>query len=435
MNSPGYVARDRLEGELQLPGDKSLSHRALLFAALAGGETVLEGLNPGADVASTAAALRALGVSVRRGPAAWHVASPGPAAFVRPRGPIDCGNSGTTLRLLAGVLAALPFETRLTGDASLSGRPMGRIADPLMRMGASVTGRSAAGGLTAPLVIRGAKLRGMRYASPVASAQVKSAVLLAALVGGVSVTVTEPHRSRDHTERMLRASGVGVTRVTGGVRLAAASLPRLRPPRGRVPGDPSAGAFFAAAAAALPGSDLVLRDVALNATRLGFYRALERMGAKVDATRLRTWCGEPAGDLRVRAGRLRGISLRPAAVPAMLDEIPVLAVLAAGAAQGATRIRGAGELRVKESDRLAALAEGLRRLGAEVRERPEGLDLVGGALHGGRVDARGDHRIAMAFRIAGLMAAGRVRIDGAAAMRISHPAFDRDLARLTGKRA
>ncbi len=422
--------RPRVEGELELPGDKSLSHRALVLAAIAGGETLLEGLNPGADVASTAAVLRALGVRVRREPAGWRVASAGVAGFRRPRAVLDCGNSGTTLRLLAGVLAACPFEARLTGDASLRRRPMDRVAAPLRRLGASVRGRRAEGRLTAPLAVRGGRLRGGRWASPVASAQVKSAVLLAGLCGGVPVTVTEPHRSRDHTERMLRALGARVRRTPGGVRLEGVGPRGLRAPSGRVPGDPSAGAFFAAAAGALPGSDLRLRDVALNPTRLGFYRALARMGARVEAVRRRTWCGEPAGDLRIRPGRLRGIALGAAAVPALLDEIPVLAVLAAGAAAGRTRIRGAAELRVKETDRIAAMAEGLAALGATVHELPDGLDLRGGRLRGGRVDARDDHRVAMAFRIAALLADGPVRVAGARAMRISHPGFDRDLARL-----
>jgi 3-phosphoshikimate 1-carboxyvinyltransferase len=417
-----------LEGAIALPGDKSLSHRALLLAALAGGETDLEGLNPGEDVESTADALRALGVEVRRRGDRWRVAGEGPRGFRRPRAAIDCGNSGTTMRLLAGILAACPFEARLVGDASLSRRPMERIAEPLRRMGARVEGRRAAGTLVPPLRIRGGALRAIRFRSPLASAQVKSAVLLAACAAGVGAEVTEPARSRDHTERMLRALGARVERVPGGVRLAPRS--RIAAPTGRVPGDPSAGAFFAAAAAALAGSDVVLRDVARNPTRLGFYRALARMGARVRAGRARRWCGEPAGDVRVRAGKLRGITVVPASIPALLDEIPVLAVLAAGAARGATSIRGAGELRVKESDRLAALAEGLARLGADVLERADGLRIRGGRLRQGTVDARGDHRIAMAFRVAGLLARGTVRVRGAHAAAISHPGFDRDLRRL-----
>jgi len=420
--------RRRIAGTLAPPGDKSLSHRALLLAAIAGGETELDGLNPGADVAATARALRALGVDVRRRAGRWRVAGGGARALRRPRATIDCANSGTTMRLLAGIAAACPFETRLAGDASLSRRPMGRIAEPLIAMGARVGARRAGDALVPPLRVRGGGLRAIRWTSPVASAQVKSAVLLAALAAGVGATVTEPRRSRDHTERMLRALGARIERVPGGVRLRGRA--RLRAPDGRVPGDPSAGAFFAALAAALPGSDLVLEDVALNATRLGFYRALARMGARVDVVPRRRWCGEPAGDLRVRPGTLRGIDVGATAVPSLLDEIPVLAVLAAGAAGGRTRIRGAAELRVKESDRLAALADGLARLGADVAERPDGLVVAGGRLHGGTIDARGDHRIAMAFRVADVLADGAVRVRGAGAARVSHPGFEDDLRRL-----
>lgn len=418
----------RIVGAIDLPGDKSLSHRALLLAAIAGGATELTGLNPGADVASTAAALRRLGVDVRHRGERWRVTSPGVAGFRRPRAAIDCGNSGTTMRLLAGVLAACPFPSRLVGDASLSRRPMGRIAEPLRRMGARVDGRRAGGTIVAPLRIRGGGLRSIRHRSAVASAQVKSAVLLAGCAAGVGVVVTEPARSRDHTERMLRALGAGVERVPRGVRLRAPV--HLEPPSGHLPGDPSAGAFFAAAAAALPGSRLVLRDVSLNPTRLGLYRALARMGARIGHRRGRRWCGEPAGELHVRAGHLRGITLGGAAVPSLLDEIPVLCVLAAGAAHGVTRVRGAGELRVKESDRIAALAEGLARLGADVEELSDGLVIRGGRLHGGTVDAHGDHRIAMAFRIAGLLASGPVRVRGASAVGISHPDFEHDLRAL-----
>ncbi|MEZ5065130.1 MAG: 3-phosphoshikimate 1-carboxyvinyltransferase [bacterium] len=427
------MARPGIVGRLVPPGDKSLSHRALILAAIAGGETELTGLNPGADVESTADALRHLGTRIETDGEVWRVTGPGAAGFSRPRVALDCGNSGTTLRLLAGVLAGCPFETTLRGDESLSRRPMARVVEPLRALGASVAGRDEGGRLVAPLRIRGGSLRPGRHESAVASAQVKSAVLLAGLVGGVAVEVTEPMRSRDHTERMLRALGArieieGLTVRCGGGSIAA--------PRGRVPGDPSAAAFFAAAAAALPRSDLVIEGVSLNPGRLGFYRAIARMGARVEWTREARWCGEPVGRIRVRSGKLAGIRVTARAVPAMIDEIPVLAVLAAGAAKGETRIRGASELRVKESDRLAGLAAGLGNLGGRVEELSDGLVIRGGALHGGGVDALGDHRLAMAFRIAGLLASGAVRVRGADAMRISHPAFDRDLRRLlTGARA
>jgi 3-phosphoshikimate 1-carboxyvinyltransferase len=296
-------------------------------------------------------------------------------------------------------------------------------------MGGRVIGRGGEGGIVAPLRIRGGTLRPIVHRGRVASAQVKSAVLLAALVAGVRAEVVEPQRSRDHTERMLAALGARARRTRSGARLVPGG--KLRAPAGRVPGDPSAGAFFAAAAAALPGSDLRLLDVALNPTRLGFYRALERMGARVERRVARVWCGEPVGSLRIRAGDLRGVTVARSSVPGLLDEIPALAVLAAGAARGVTRIRGAEELRVKESDRIAALAEGLGRLGADVRELADGLVVRGGRLGGGTVDAHDDHRIAMAFRVAGLLADGVVRVRGAASVRISHPGFARDLARVT----
>jgi 3-phosphoshikimate 1-carboxyvinyltransferase len=423
----------RLSGRFSPPGDKSLSHRALLFAALAGGETELTDLNPGADVQSTADALRALGVEVARRGRHWRVRSDGFASLRRPRAGIDCGNSGTTMRLLAGVLAGCPFASRLTGDDSLSARPMGRIVRPLLGMGADIDGRESRGRVLPPLRIRGGDLRALHHRSRVASAQVKSAVLLAGLVGGVSVVATEPHRSRDHTERMLRAMGARLRRVKGGARLDPGG--ELRPPDGRVPGDPSAGAFFAAAAAALPGSDLTLAGICLNPTRLGFYRALARMGARTDRVVTGTWWGEPVGDLRIRAAPLEGIRIAGSSVPALLDEIPVLAVLAAGAARGRTTISGAAELRVKETDRLAAVADGLTALGARVTERPDGLRIEGGELRGGTVDSRGDHRIAMAFRVARLLSPGRLRVRGSEATRVSHPSFERDLRRLLAGRA
>lgn len=420
----------KFRGAWKPPGDKSLSHRALIFAALAEGRSELRGLNRGADVESTAQALRDLGVKIARRGDRWFVESEGARALRRPAQPIDCGNSGTTMRLLAGVLAACPFESVLVGDESLHQRPMGRIAAPLRAMGARIQGKKlgARGEITAPLVIRGGRLHAAAMETRVASAQVKSAILLAAWTAGVRVEVVEPQRSRDHTERMLRALGAKVR--MRGRRILFEEAAGIGPPAGTVPGDPSAAAFFAAAAAASPGSRLVLEDVLLNPTRLGFYRLLARMGARVGQRRRRIWCGEPAGDLVVHGGRLRAFRIGARAVPALVDEIPVLAILAAAACRGRSLIRGAEELRVKESDRLRALANGLRALSAKVEEFPDGLAIEGGKLHGGRVDAERDHRIAMAFRIAALFTSGPVVIEGAGSSRISHPGFARDLARL-----
>lgn len=422
--------RISLVGRLEPPGDKSLSHRALLFAAIAGGRVELSRLNPGEDVASTARALGTLGVRARRVGVRWIVDGHGADSFRAPRRAIDCGNSGTTMRLLAGVVAACPFRTTLVGDASLSRRPMIRVARPLRKMGAVVEGKKKprSDELFAPLVIRGGTLRAIRWVSEVASAQVKSAVLLAGLVAGVRVEVTEPEKSRDHTERMMKALGARVKRRGRSASFEPGGV--LRAPSGLVPGDPSAAAFFAAAAAALPGSDLFLDDVLLNPTRLGFFRLLHRIGGRVDIRRVRTWCGEHSGTIRVRPGRLRAFRLKARDIPALVDEIPVLAVLAAGACRGKSIITGAAELRVKESDRIAALAKGLSALGGAVRELPDGLEIEGGRLVGGRVDAEGDHRLAMAWRIAGLLADGRVVVSGASSARVSHPSFSRDLARL-----
>ncbi len=392
-------------------------------------------MNEGDDVAATARALRTLGVRVQRRGEAWVVEGKGAGSFRAPQKPIDCANSGTTMRLLAGVLAACPFASTLVGDASLSRRPMARVAEPLARMGARVSGVRArgAGGVTAPLRVRGGPLRASRHLLAVSSAQVKSAILLAAWIGRVPASVTEPQRSRDHTERMLRALGAQVRARGRTVTLRPRGT--LAAPQGEIPGDPSAAAFLAAAAAALPGSDLRIEDCLLNPTRLGFFRLLARMGARIDVERSRTWCGEPAGTIRVRPGRLRAFRITKASVPSLVDEIPVLAVLAAGACRGRSRVRGAEELRVKESDRIAALAEGLERVGAQVRETPDGLDIEGGTLRGGRVEARGDHRIAMAFRIAGLLARDPITVRGAGTARVSHPGFARDLERLLRTRA
>jgi 3-phosphoshikimate 1-carboxyvinyltransferase len=398
------------------------------LAALAGGSTELVGLNPGADVEATARVLRCLGVVIERRGAYWRLSGPGPQGWRRPQMPLDCGNAGTTMRLMAGVLAGVGIPAELTGDASLSARPMGRIVEPLRAMGARISGRRHGGLILPPLRLRGGRLRPLHHVQAVASAQVKSALLLAGWLAGVEVEVFEPCLSRDHTERMLRALGIRVRRLRGGVGVRVGDV--LRPPSGKIPADPSAAAFFAAAAAGLRGSDLTLAGVCLNRTRLGFYDVLARMGARIEKRRTGTWCGEPVGELRVRAGGLKGVLVSPRSVPRLLDEIPVLSVLAAGAACGVTRITGAGELRVKECDRLAAVAAGLGGLGIDVTELPDGLVIRGAHLRGGLVDACGDHRIEMAFRVADLLSEARVRVRGGSVARISHPGFARDLKRL-----
>jgi len=423
----------RLEGTIVVPGDKSISHRAILFAALAEGDSLLEGLADGADVASTLAAVRALGVEVATGEDA-AARSGAPAARVRgagldglrePSGPIDCGNSGTTMRLLAGILAGQPFETVLTGDGSLRRRPMRRVAGPLQAMGATVeTSRSG----TAPLKIRGRRpLRAIVHRPEVASAQIKSCVLLAGLFAAEPTTIEEPARTRDHSERLLAAMGASIDVEPAG----DGWLVRIEPPArlaglsGRVPGDVSSAAYWVAAAALLPGSRLQLPGLGLNPTRTAFLDVLRGWGAGIEIEPAGDWHGEPVGVIRVvgRAEPLTGGNIDPAMVAGLIDELPLLAALGPATADG-VEIRGAAELRVKESDRIAATAAALRGLGVEVDEFPDGLAVRGGQrLEGGTIDASGDHRIALALAAVGLAAAGPVIIAGAEAMAVSYPGF------------
>ena len=423
----------RITGEVRVTGDKSLSHRARMLGALAHGESFLQDLSPGADVQSTARCLRALGVSID-----FHSegnGSEGPTARVRgvglsglspPESPLDAGNSGTTMRLLAGVLAGQPFESVLTGDASLRRRPMGRIVEPLSRMGASIESERG----RAPLRIRGGRLKGIRYELPVPSAQVKSCVLLAGLFADGETTVVEPVPTRDHTERLLRQQGATIER--SGRTIALRPGAALRPLALRVPGDPSSAAFWVAAATLLPGSRLLIRGVDLNPTRTGFLAALQRMGACVSRQNVREEAGEPVGDLVVRgAESLQAIEVGGEELPALIDEVPLLAVVATQA-EGTTVIRDAGELRVKETDRLRAVARNLGRMGAEVEELPDGLLIPGPQpLRGARLPSYGDHRIAMAFAIAGLCASGETVIEGAEWADISYPGFFEVLDRLS----
>ena len=410
-----------VRGRLHVPGDKSISHRYAILAALADGTSRITGYAPGADCQTTLDCLRALGVDVARtpddaGPSLVVVGGLGIGGLAPPAAPIDAGNSGTTLRLLAGVLAAHPFETTVTGDASLRCRPMGRIVEPLERMGARVE----TDGGRPPITIHGGALRGIDHAPPVASAQVKSAVLLAGLHASGTTRVEELAFTRDHTERALRSFGVDVdldgrtVAVRGGQRLRALDL--------RVPGDLSSAAFWAAAAAALPGSDVEIAGVGLNTTRSAFLETLRRAGALVEVTTDATWNGEPVGTVRVRHGRRGLITITPDEVPSLIDELPVLAALAAHG--GGCQVSGAAELRTKESDRIAIIAGGLRTLGADVEERADGFRVRAGVdLSGGTVDAAGDHRMAMAFAIAALGASGATTITGAEAVNVSYPGF------------
>jgi 3-phosphoshikimate 1-carboxyvinyltransferase len=420
---------------IRVPGDKSISHRYALLAALASGETTIRNYAPGGDCASTLDCLAALGVSVRPAPSDE---TGSPAVTIQGRGlrglaasaaPLDCGNSGSTMRMLAGVVAAHPFRSTLIGDRSLSRRPMGRIMLPLSRMGARF---EAADGDRPPLTVIGGELDAIDFVPEVPSAQVKSAVLLAGLQARGRSRVTEQTPTRDHTERALAAFGVSVDRtgpsisIPGGQPLAALCA--------RVPGDLSSAAFPLAAAAALPGSDVTVDDVGVNETRTGFLNVLRRFGIDVEVEATGQWQGEPVGRVRVRtagaqAGDLPYLEIGRDDVPAIIDELPVLAALAT--AHGELRVTGASELRVKESDRITSLVEGLRALGADADELPDGFHIRRGRpLSGGVVQAHGDHRLAMAFAICALTARAPVTIVGAEAAAVSYPAFFRDLERL-----
>ena len=413
-----------VSGAVRVPGDKSISHRALLLGAMAQGTTEIRGLLQGEDCRATMAALRALGVEIVESPNdAVHVRGLGPEAWREPETILDAGNSGTTLRLLAGLLAGRPFCSLLSGDESLRRRPMRRIVDPLRAMGATVLGR-AEGGFP-PLAIGGGRLRGIAWSSPVASAQVKSAILLAGLQAAGETSVTEPMLSRDHTERMLSAFGLAPRRdgttvtVPGGGRLTAAAL--------AVPGDLSSAAFLLVGAAA-GGGELCIQDVGVNPTRTGLLDVLERMGAEVRRERLRLAAGEPVADLVVRGSRLRGVRVEAELIPRLIDEVPALAV-AAALADGETVISGAAELRVKEVDRLAAVAEELGRMGAAISATADSLRIRGDAkLRGAVVSSRGDHRMAMSLAVAALFAEGETVIRDVACADTSFPGFARLLA-------
>lgn len=416
-----------LRGRLRVPGDKSISHRALMLGAIADGETRIRGLLASRDVEATRRCLEALGVGFEERDGDMVVHGVGLDGLREPAGTLDCGNSGTTMRLLAGILAGQPFASRLTGDESLSRRPMDRIADPLMEMGAEV--RTADEGRP-PLDITGRRpLSPVSHVSPVASAQVKSCVLLAGLYAEGRTQVTEPAPSRDHTERMLAAFGCPVDRL--GNRVAIEGGRGLKGADLTVPGDPSAAAFLAVAAALVPGSDIVLEGVGVNPTRSGFIDVLHQMGADIAVMEERQEGGEPVADLRVRHAGLEGAVIDPAWVPSAIDEFPAMFV-AAAAAKGRTTITGAGELRFKESDRIAVMARALDVLGIKLTELPDGMEIEGGAMAGGTVDAAGDHRCAMALLVGGLVAGGPVVIEGAGGIATSYPAFERDLGRLCG---
>jgi 3-phosphoshikimate 1-carboxyvinyltransferase len=417
----------RIEAEIRVPGDKSMSHRAVLLSAISNGTCVIHGFLPSEDCQCAVNAMRAFGIAIDQPAETILVIHGQRGNFQPPNQAIDCGNSGTLMRLLSGLAATQPFETKLTGDASLSSRPMQRIIEPLTQMGASIqaTGPNA----TAPLIIRGGHLRPIRYELPVASAQVKSAILFASLKTPGKTVVIEPVATRDHTERMMSYFLVRSQRekVSRGF---AVSLYGDQVPESRdftVPGDISSAAFWLVAAAAQEDSNLLVRDVGLNQTRTGILSVLLRMGARVREVIEDCDQVEPRGEVQIQGGRLRGTIIEGTEVPNVIDEIPILAV-AGALAQGKTVIRDAKELRVKETDRLAAIAANLTAMGVEVVELEDGLEIYGGApLLGARLKSYGDHRIAMAFAIAGMFADNETVIEGAECIATSYPGFDEQL--------
>jgi 3-phosphoshikimate 1-carboxyvinyltransferase len=416
----------RVRGQVRVPGDKSISHRYALLAAVADGPSRLTNYAPGADCRSTLACLRGLGVDIREETGAVTLLGRGFSLWRSPAQPLDAGNSGTTMRMLMGLLAAQPFTTTIVGDESLSRRPMRRVIEPLSRMGSRIDAVDSHAPITI-YGIHGAPLHAIAYQLEVPSAQVKSAVLLAGLHADGTTTVTEPAQTRDHTERALGAFGLDVSiqgrtlSIRGGQRARGQTL--------SVPGDFSSAAFWMVAAAALPGSHVEIEDVGLNPTRTGLIAVLRRFGASVEIHETGTEAGEPSGRITVDAGRTGSVEIAPEEVPILIDELPAVAALAA--LGGEVSVRGAAELRVKESDRIAALVAGFRGLGIEADERPDGFVIHGsGAPAGGVADARGDHRMAMAFAIAALAARAPSRIDGADVVAVSYPGFFETLDRL-----
>lgn len=406
-------------GEIEVPGDKSISHRAALLGGMAHGETHISNFLLGQDCLSTLRCLKQLGVaSERQGTEVW-IRGEGMEAWTEPTDVLDAGNSGTTSRLMLGVLAGSPFAVTLTGDSSLRSRPMRRVTDPLKQMGAQIMGRQS--GNLFPLTMSGGQLQGHTFLTTVASAQIKSAIILAGLRASGETKVEEPALSRDHTERMLRGFGVevlsdkNVVRVHGGGRLTGQAV--------SVPGDISSAAFFLVLGSLAGRGELILPNVGINPTRTGILDALRAMGADIELIDVSEICGEPRATLRVRPAKLKGIEIGGDMIPRLIDEIPILA-LAASLAEGETVIRDATELRVKETDRIRTVAEGLNALGAKVEELPDGLRIQGQpSLRGGQASSLGDHRLAMAWAIAGMLSKEGVSVEDLAAADVSYPDF------------
>lgn len=415
-----------LKGQLAVPGDKSISHRAVMLGSIASGNTEIHHFLQGADCLSTISCFRRMGVEIENRGNMVLVHGKGMRGLSAPSGMLDCGNSGTTMRLMSGILAAQPFSSTLTGDASTQKRPMKRIMEPLTQMGAHISSLRENG--CAPLRIKPGKLHGIHYHTPVASAQVKSAILLAGLYGDGPTKVTEPALSRNHTELMLRHFGAEIT--SEGVTAALMPAKELYGTKVDVPGDISSAAYFIAAALMVPGSEVLIRNVGVNPTRDGMIRVCQAMGADLTLENVRGREAEPMADLLVRHSSLKGVEIGGEIIPALIDELPMIAAMAC-AAQGTTVIKDAAELKVKESNRIRIMVENLSAMGADIRETEDGMIIEGGhPLHGASVDSHLDHRIAMTFAVTALIADGVTTIKDADCVRISYPGFYQDLSRL-----
>ncbi|HIZ08121.1 MAG TPA: 3-phosphoshikimate 1-carboxyvinyltransferase [Candidatus Eubacterium avistercoris] len=416
-----------LKGNVTVPGDKSISHRSIMFGAIAQGLTEVTGFLQGADCLSTISCFRRLGIEIRNEKTKVLIYGRGLHGLSAPSSVLDAGNSGTTTRLISGILAGQDFPSSITGDASIQKRPMGRIFRPLSEMGASFV--SKFDNDCAPFTIRGGHLRGIHYNSPVASAQVKSCILLAGLYADGETSVTEPLLSRNHTELMLKGFGADVK--SHGTTAVIQPEPHLEGQKIQVPGDISSAAYFIAAGLLIPGSEILIQNVGINPTRDGILKVAGEMGAKITYLNKRLVSGEPVADLLVRSCSLQGVTIGGDIIPTLIDEIPVIAVMAA-LADGTTVIKDAGELRVKESDRIAVVTENLKAMGADIQATPDGMIIRGGRpLHGCLIQTHMDHRIAMAFTVAGMCADGETTFSDARCVDISYPEFFTHMMRLT----
>lgn len=429
MNSITIQPAASVRGEIVVPGDKSISHRSIMLGAIANGVTTVRGFLRGEDNLSTMHAFRAMGVEIDDDGETIRITGRGLHGLKEPGDVLDCGNSGTTIRLITGLLSGQSFFSVVTGDQYLRKRPMKRVVEPLSRMGARISGRS--GGTLAPLAINGGSLKGIDYRSPVSSAQIKSSLMLAGLYADGETRVSEPSLSRDHSERMFRLFGASLARndngvtVRGGVELAAQEV--------TVPGDISSAAFFMVAALITPHSELLIKNVGVNPSRTGVIDILRAMGGDIRLLDPRDVSGEPVADILVRSSRLKGIAISGGVVPRAIDEFPAVCV-AAARAEGVTTVRDAGELRVKETDRITAMAGNLRKLGVTVTESQDGMDISGSEqLLGGTVDSSGDHRIAMSMSVAALVASSAITVTDIACVATSFPTFFPLLEKVTAK--